>query len=50
MRVMTRLYVFACMLTLLTVGCSARDPVGPGAVERDAAPSDDPCFPNATPC
>jgi len=50
MRVVSELYVFACILTLLTVGCSAGDPVGPAAVEREAALSDDPCFPNATPC
>ena len=49
MRVVSQLYVFACILTLLTVGCSAGDPVGPEAVEREAALSDDPCFPNATP-
>lgn len=50
MRAASQLYVFACILTLLIVGCSAGDPVGPGVVEREAAPSDDPCYPNTTPC
>lgn len=50
MRVVSQLYVFACILMLLIVGCSAGDPVGPGTVEREAAPSDDPCYPNMTPC
>ena len=50
MRVVSELYVCACILTLLTVGCSAGDLIGPEAVEREAALSDYPCFPNATPC
>ena len=50
MRVASQLYVFACILTLLTVGCSAGEPVGPGDIEREEAPSDDPRLPHATPC
>lgn len=50
MRVVTELCVFACILTLLTAGCRAADPVGPDTAERQAAVSDDPCYPNASPC
>lgn len=50
MRAASQLCVFACILTLLVVGCSAGEPVGPGGVEREAAPSGDPCYPNTTPC
>lgn len=50
MRAASQLCVFACILTLLVVGCSAEEPVGPGSVEREAAPSGDPCYPNTTPC
>jgi hypothetical protein len=50
MRAASQLYVFACMLTLLFVGCSAADPVGPGPAQREAVPAGDPCYPNASPC
>lgn len=50
MRAVSQLYVLACILTLLIVGCRAGSPVGPDPAEREAAPSGDPCYPNVTPC
>lgn len=50
MRAASQLYVFACILTLLVVGCRAGDPVGPETARREAAVSDDPCYPDLTPC
>lgn len=50
MRASSLRYVFACMLTILSVGCRAADPVGPEAVERETAPAGDPCDPNLSPC
>ena len=50
MRAASQIYVFACILTLLVVGCSAGGPVGPETFEREAALADDPCYPNSTPC
>jgi hypothetical protein len=50
MRATTELCVFACILTLLTAGCRAAGPAGPETAERETALSDDPCYPNASPC
>jgi hypothetical protein len=50
MRAVTELCVVACILTSLAIGCRAADTVGPETTEREAALSEDPCYPNATPC
>ena len=49
MRASPQLCVFACILTLVVVGCRTSDPVGP-EVQREAALAEDPCYPNMTPC
>lgn len=50
MRAASLRYVCACILTLLSVACSAADPVGPAPAEREPAPAGDPCDPILSPC
>lgn len=50
MRAASLRYVLACMVTILSVGCRAAEPVGPETGERPAAPAGDPCDPSLSPC